>query len=152
MEQQFQYSYWSNILSFAIFAGACEGSLACSTCHVILEDQALFDQLPEPDDDENDMLDLAFGLTETWGPHCRKNLNKFLGSWAENSTPSWLSAEDMIHFIGNTIKCNMAVSDTISQLPCSGVLPTLHDREVARIPLSWLRASFIIPDNFLCRD
>jgi ferredoxin len=45
--------------------GACEGSLACSTCHVIVEDPALFARLPEPDDDENDMLDLAFGLTET---------------------------------------------------------------------------------------
>merc|ERR1719352_361012 len=45
--------------------GACEGSLACSTCHVIIEEQAVYDALPEPDDDENDMLDLAFGLTET---------------------------------------------------------------------------------------
>ncbi|KAL4451271.1 hypothetical protein ABPG77_009343 [Micractinium sp. CCAP 211/92] len=45
--------------------GACEGSLACSTCHVIVEDQDLYDKLPEADDDENDMLDLAFGLTDT---------------------------------------------------------------------------------------
>ena len=45
--------------------GACEGSLACSTCHVVLEDPALYAALPEPDDDENDMLDLAYGLTET---------------------------------------------------------------------------------------
>ena len=45
--------------------GACEGSLACSTCHVIIDDQSVYDSLPEPDDDENDMLDLAFGLTET---------------------------------------------------------------------------------------
>lgn len=45
--------------------GACEGSLACSTCHVIVEDPALYARLPPPDDDENDMLDLAFGLTET---------------------------------------------------------------------------------------
>lgn len=45
--------------------GACEGSLACSTCHVIIESQEMFDKLPEADDDENDMLDLAFGLTET---------------------------------------------------------------------------------------
>eukprot|EP00889_Picochlorum_renovo_P002876 jgi/Picre1/29906/NNA_005287.t1 len=45
--------------------GACEGSLACSTCHVIVEDQAYYDKIPEPDDDENDMLDLAFGLTDT---------------------------------------------------------------------------------------
>ncbi|KAL4420822.1 hypothetical protein ABPG75_010478 [Micractinium tetrahymenae] len=45
--------------------GACEGSLACSTCHVIVEDQEFYDKLPEADDDENDMLDLAFGLTDT---------------------------------------------------------------------------------------
>ena len=46
--------------------GACEGSLACSTCHVIFEDQDYYDRCPEPDDDENDMLDLAFGLTDRW--------------------------------------------------------------------------------------
>ena len=44
--------------------GACEGSLACSTCHVIVDD-AYFDTLSEPTEDEEDMLDLAFGLTET---------------------------------------------------------------------------------------
>lgn len=43
--------------------GACEGSLACSTCHVYL-DQRTFDSLEEACDDENDMLDLAFGLSE----------------------------------------------------------------------------------------
>lgn len=50
-------------------AGACEGSLACSTCHVIVEDEELFNRLPEADDDENDMLDLAFGLTDTYVCH-----------------------------------------------------------------------------------
>lgn len=49
----------------ALTTGACEGSLACSTCHVIVEDQEQYDALPEPSDDENDMLDLAFGLTDT---------------------------------------------------------------------------------------
>ena len=44
--------------------GACEGSLACSTCHVIVDD-AYFDGIPEPTEDEEDMLDLAFGLTHT---------------------------------------------------------------------------------------
>ena len=44
--------------------GACEGSLACSTCHVIV-DEAFFDMLDEPSEDEEDMLDLAFGLTRT---------------------------------------------------------------------------------------
>lgn len=43
--------------------GACEGSLACSTCHVYL-DEKTYDSLEEPCDDENDMLDLAFGLSE----------------------------------------------------------------------------------------
>ncbi|KAL2117924.1 hypothetical protein VTJ04DRAFT_7584 [Mycothermus thermophilus] len=45
--------------------GACGGSCACSTCHVIVLDQEYYDRMPEPDDDENDMLDLAFGLQET---------------------------------------------------------------------------------------
>jgi 2Fe-2S ferredoxin len=44
--------------------GACEGSLACSTCHVIVE-QEDFVRLAEPTEDEEDMLDLAFGLTHT---------------------------------------------------------------------------------------
>lgn len=44
--------------------GACEGSLACSTCHVIIDD-TYFDNLEEASEDEEDMLDLAFGLTHT---------------------------------------------------------------------------------------
>jgi 2Fe-2S ferredoxin len=44
--------------------GACEGSLACSTCHVIV-DPEWYDLLKEASDDEEDMLDLAFGLTAT---------------------------------------------------------------------------------------
>jgi len=44
--------------------GACEGSLACSTCHVIV-DPNWFNRLEEPSEDEEDMLDLAFGLTPT---------------------------------------------------------------------------------------
>ncbi|KHG12349.1 fdxB [Gossypium arboreum] len=44
---------------------ACEGSLACSTCHVIVMDMEYYNKLEDPTDEENDMLDLAFGLTET---------------------------------------------------------------------------------------
>ena len=44
--------------------GACEGSLACSTCHIVVE-KSFFDSLPEPSEEEEDMLDLAFGLTHT---------------------------------------------------------------------------------------
>ena len=44
--------------------GACDGSLACSTCHVIVE-PSWAGKLDEASEDEEDMLDLAFGLTET---------------------------------------------------------------------------------------
>ena len=44
--------------------GACEGTLACSTCHLIFK-QEDFDRLPdEATDEELDMLDLDYGLTE----------------------------------------------------------------------------------------
>ena len=44
--------------------GACEGQMACSTCHVIVE-ESWFAKLAEPSEEEEDMLDLAFGLTRT---------------------------------------------------------------------------------------
>jgi len=44
--------------------GACEGSLACSTCHVIV-DPDWHERLPEASEDEEDMLDLAFDLQRT---------------------------------------------------------------------------------------
>ena len=43
--------------------GACEGSLACSTCHVIV-DPEWYGRLREASEEE-DMLDLAFNLTRT---------------------------------------------------------------------------------------
>ncbi|KAL1304156.1 hypothetical protein AAFC00_000583 [Neodothiora populina] len=55
--------------------GACGGSCACSTCHIIIADPDMFDQMPEPDDDENDMLDLAFGLTETSRLGCQVKMS-----------------------------------------------------------------------------
>ncbi|PPR25200.1 MAG: Rhodocoxin [Alphaproteobacteria bacterium MarineAlpha10_Bin3] len=44
--------------------GACEGVMACSTCHVIVEAQ-WHGRLPPPEEDEEDLLDLAFALTRT---------------------------------------------------------------------------------------
>ncbi|KAE8251188.1 hypothetical protein A4X13_0g4110 [Tilletia indica] len=58
--------------------GACEGSVACSTCHVIL-DSDVYDLLEEPSDDENDMLDLAFGLTDTSRLGCQVKVTKETG-------------------------------------------------------------------------
>ncbi len=50
--------------------GACGGALACSTCHVIVEDN-FFDKIPEASTEEEDMLDLAFGLTRTSRLSCQ---------------------------------------------------------------------------------
>jgi ferredoxin len=44
--------------------GTCEGQMACSTCHVIV-DAVDFDRLPKASEDEEDMLDLAAGATRT---------------------------------------------------------------------------------------
>ena len=57
--------------------GACEGSLACSTCHVIV-DKNYFDKLEDPSEDEEDMLDLAFGLTPTSRLGCQIIMNEEL--------------------------------------------------------------------------
>jgi ferredoxin len=45
--------------------GACEGVCACSTCHLIFLDPKMYDSLPPPTEAEEDMLDMAFGLTAT---------------------------------------------------------------------------------------
>ncbi len=55
--------------------GACEASLACSTCHVIVKND-FFDKLPEAIDAEEDMLDYAFGLTPTSRLGCQLILNE----------------------------------------------------------------------------
>ena len=44
--------------------GACEGSFAFSTFHVVV-DPEWYELLPAAKEDEEDMLDLAFGLTRT---------------------------------------------------------------------------------------
>ena len=60
--------------------GACEGSLACATCHVIV-DEAWFDildELEEPSEQEEDMLDFAFNLTTTSRLGCQIKMCKEL--------------------------------------------------------------------------
>ena len=44
--------------------GACEGAMACSTCHIIVSED-WFEKLPDASEEEEDMLDLAYGLTRT---------------------------------------------------------------------------------------
>lgn len=46
--------------------GACEGTLSCSTCHLIV-DCEWYEKIPDPlTEEEQDMLDLAYGLTDTY--------------------------------------------------------------------------------------
>jgi len=68
-EQTFEVQNGISVLEIAhknhiSLEGACEGSLACSTCHVIVAPE-WFDKLKSASEDEEDMLDLAFGLTHT---------------------------------------------------------------------------------------
>ncbi len=44
--------------------GACGGAMACSTCHVLV-DRRYFDKIPKPLEEEDDMLDLTFGVAKT---------------------------------------------------------------------------------------
>jgi len=50
--------------------GTCEGQMACSTCHVVI-DKAWFDKLPRAVEDEEDMLDLASGARRTSRLSCQ---------------------------------------------------------------------------------
>lgn len=53
--------------------GTCEGQMACSTCHVIVDAQD-FDKLPESTEMEEDMLDLAAGARRTSRLACQITL------------------------------------------------------------------------------
>ncbi|KAI4201380.1 MAG: hypothetical protein LQ350_003299 [Teloschistes chrysophthalmus] len=80
-EHTFEASAGDNLMDIAQaedleMEGACGGSCACSTCHLIVESSEHYDAMPEPSDDENDMLDLAFGLTETSRLGCQVKMAK----------------------------------------------------------------------------
>ncbi len=57
--------------------GACEGVMACSTCHVIVA-SGDFDRLDEPSEDEDDMLDLAWGVAPTSRLGCQITITEAL--------------------------------------------------------------------------
>jgi 2Fe-2S ferredoxin len=81
-KQQFEVPVGTTVLEAAHnnnidLEGACEGSLACSTCHVIV-DKEFYDKLSEASEDEEDMLDLAFGLTPTSRLGCQIIMTKEL--------------------------------------------------------------------------
>ncbi|MGB7656223.1 MAG: 2Fe-2S iron-sulfur cluster-binding protein [Novosphingobium sp.] len=53
--------------------GTCEGQMACSTCHVVVA-REWFDRLVPASEDEEDMLDLAAGVTRTSRLSCQIEL------------------------------------------------------------------------------
>ena len=55
--------------------GACEGCMACSTCHIVIEPN-WYKKLAAPSADEEDMLDLVFGLTRTSRLGCQIEITK----------------------------------------------------------------------------
>jgi len=57
--------------------GTCGGSMVCATCHVMIEapDRA---KLPDPTEDEEDALDLAFGVTADSRLGCQIRLTEEL--------------------------------------------------------------------------
>ena len=57
--------------------GACEGCMACSTCHLIV-DAEWYPRLPPAGEEEDDMLDLAFGLTPTSRLGCQIEVTEAL--------------------------------------------------------------------------
>lgn len=57
--------------------GACEGCMACSTCHVIV-DEAWFAKLAKSSEEEDDILDLAYGLTRTSRLGCQIRIDDSL--------------------------------------------------------------------------
>lgn len=59
--------------------GTCEGQMACSTCHVIVDPDD-FGKLPRASDSEEDMLDLAAGATRTSRLSCQIRLDERLES------------------------------------------------------------------------
>ncbi|MFZ1477227.1 MAG: 2Fe-2S iron-sulfur cluster-binding protein, partial [Sphingorhabdus sp.] len=77
-EKLVQAQVGDNLLKVAQAAGlplegTCEGQMACSTCHVII-DKLWFDKLPRASEDEEDMLDLASGARRTSRLSCQIDL------------------------------------------------------------------------------
>lgn len=96
--------------------GACEASLACSTCHLILDPDS-YSKLEEPTDEENDMLDLAFGLTDTYDDnHLPRTcgLKCFLCLTLSNSSYSWTYTSSRL---GCQVLMNKELDGIVAKLP-----------------------------------
>ena len=68
--------------------GACEGVMACSTCHVIVDKQD-FEKLPPPSEEEDDLLDLAAHVTRTSRLACQILLTEEIESLSVRIPPGF---------------------------------------------------------------
>ena len=77
--QEIEASKGQSVMEAAVNANvdieaSCGGCLSCATCHIVV-DPAWFDKIPEPQEDETDMLDFADGLTKTSRLSCQIEIN-----------------------------------------------------------------------------
>jgi ferredoxin len=73
--------------------GACEGVMACSTCHVIVDAED-YQKLPPATEEEEDLLDLAAHATRTSRLACQIMLTEALDSLSVRIPPgatNWMS-------------------------------------------------------------
>lgn len=66
--------------------GACEGVMACSTCHVIVDAED-FERLPQATEEEEDLLDLAAHATRTSRLACQIILTEDMASLSVRVPP-----------------------------------------------------------------
>ncbi|MEO5612820.1 MAG: 2Fe-2S iron-sulfur cluster-binding protein [Sphingomicrobium sp.] len=66
--------------------GACEGVMACSTCHVIVDAED-FARLPPASEEEEDLLDIAAHVTRTSRLACQILLTEELESLSVRMPP-----------------------------------------------------------------
>jgi ferredoxin, 2Fe-2S len=80
LRREFDIASGLSLLKFARaesldIEGECSGSLACSTCHVVI-DPAWFGKLGDASEEEQDMLDaVAVGLTATSRLGCQVRIS-----------------------------------------------------------------------------
>jgi len=68
--------------------GTCEGQMACSTCHVVIGAE-WFEKLNPATAEEEDMLDLAVGITATSRLSCQIELAEALDGIEVNMPGIW---------------------------------------------------------------
>lgn len=83
---------------------ACGGNAQCSTCHVII-DPKYFDKLNPMEEAELDMIDLAWGVTETSRLGCQIKLNKNCDGILVTVPDSTNNLMQIIFFFSNYILC-----------------------------------------------